>query len=63
MNANFMPNDPERVRNIYPSVTPQWPFNQPPKTRESSQPIYNIQSDTNLKIMMRDGIRIAADVF
>ena len=63
MNSNFTPNDPERVRNIYPSVTPQWPFNQPPKTRESSQPIYNIQSDTNLKIMMRDGVKIAADVF
>lgn len=63
MGANSQNSDPERVRHIHPAVWPQWPFDEPPKVREQSAPIYNIQADTNLRIPMLDGVRLAADVY
>ena len=55
--------DADSVRHIYPAVWPQWPYDEPPAVREQSQPIYNIQADTDLRIPMPDGVRLAADVY
>jgi len=63
MGVNYRNSDPDRVRHIHPAVWPQWPFDEAPKVREQSAPIYNIQSDTNLRISMLDGVRLAADVY
>jgi hypothetical protein len=63
MGVNYRNSDPDRVRHIHPAVWPQWPFDEAPKVREQSAPIYNIQSDTNFRISMLDGVRLAADVY
>ncbi|MEK6711593.1 MAG: CocE/NonD family hydrolase [Nitrospinota bacterium] len=55
--------DPNSVRHMYPAVWPQWPFNEPPKVREQSQPIYSIHAETDVWIPMRDGVRLAADIY
>ena len=54
--------DPNSIRHVHPAVWPQWPFDEPPKTRERSEPIYNISSDLDLMLPMRDGVRLATDV-
>ncbi|MBT5949168.1 MAG: CocE/NonD family hydrolase, partial [Nitrospinaceae bacterium] len=59
-NSNW---DPDRIRHMHPAVWPQWPFNEPPKTRERSEPSYNISSDLDLMLPMRDGVRLATDVY
>lgn len=51
------------VRQAFPDVTPQLPFNEPPPTPEQSQPTWGIVSDKDHRIPMRDGIRLAADVY
>ena len=57
-----MENDANRIRSVDPLVWPQYPFNEPPKVPEKSEPRYSIFSDHEARIPMRDGIRIAADV-
>jgi predicted acyl esterase len=55
--------NPDSLRTPNPSAWPQYPFNDPPRMREQSPPRYRISSDTDVRIPMRDGIRLAADVF
>ncbi|MEE9241067.1 MAG: CocE/NonD family hydrolase [bacterium] len=54
--------DPNSARHIHPAIWPQWPFDEPPKVRERSEPKYNIFSEYDLMIPMRDGVRLAADI-
>jgi predicted acyl esterase len=55
--------NPDSIRTANPQTYPQYPFNNPPKTRESSQPIYGIRAETDQMVRVRDGIRLALDVF
>jgi predicted acyl esterase len=54
--------DPNRIRCIDPLVSPQYPFDEPPKPPERSEARYASISDHEARIPMRDGIRLAADV-
>ncbi|HET9662757.1 MAG TPA: hypothetical protein VFP00_00905, partial [Burkholderiales bacterium] len=54
--------DPDRIRCIDPLVSPQYPFNDAPRTPERSEPRYASISDYEARIPLRDGIRLAADV-
>jgi uncharacterized protein len=54
--------DPERIRSVDPLVTPQYPFDAPPKMPEQSAPRYASVSDYEARIPMRDGVKLAADV-
>lgn len=55
--------EPNLVRSIHPKAYPQWPFDEPPKVPESSQPVYTISADLDQMIGMRDDVNLAADVF
>ncbi|OGL58446.1 MAG: hypothetical protein A3J27_11985 [Candidatus Tectomicrobia bacterium RIFCSPLOWO2_12_FULL_69_37] len=55
--------NPDSVRHIHPAVWPQWPFDEPPAVRERSEPRYNIRAETDLRIRVRDGVHLAADVY
>ncbi|HZP96389.1 MAG TPA: CocE/NonD family hydrolase [Candidatus Limnocylindria bacterium] len=52
-----------RVRSSDPPTRPQYPFDAAPAAREGSKPIYTIDADTQVRIPMRDGVHLAADVF
>jgi predicted acyl esterase len=54
--------DPNRIRCIDPLVSPQYPFNDAPRTPERSEPRYASISDYEARIPLRDGIKLAADV-
>src|SRR5688500_1552096 len=54
--------DPERIRSVDPLVTPQYPFDAPPRAPEQSAPRYASISDYEARIPMRDGVKLAADV-
>ena len=54
--------DADRIRCIDPLVTPQYPFDEPPRAPERSEPRYATFSDHDARIPMRDGVRLAADV-
>ncbi|MGZ8154641.1 MAG: CocE/NonD family hydrolase [Burkholderiales bacterium] len=54
--------DPNRIRCIDPLVYPQYPFNEPPRPPERSEPRYATAADYEARIPVRDGIRLAADV-
>lgn len=59
-----MTRDPrESIRSADPPTWPQYPFDTPPPAREGSKPVYGIVAETDARIPMRDGIRLAADVF
>jgi predicted acyl esterase len=53
----------ERIKTVEPSTWPQVPFDGPPRTPEASQPTYAIREDLDVRIPMRDGVRLSADVF
>lgn len=55
--------NPESVRTVNPSVWPQYPFDEPPKMPESSKVAYSIFSEYDLRLTMRDGVRLAFDIF
>ena len=55
--------DSTGIRSINPSTWPQFPFDSPPKAPERSEPIFTIQEETDVYIPMRDGVKLAADVF
>ncbi len=55
--------NPNSIRTISPSAWPQYPFDEEPKTPERSEPRYSIFPEYDLRIQMRDGVRLAADVF
>jgi hypothetical protein len=48
---------------VDPTAWPQFPFDSPPNIPECSKPAYTIQEDTDVRIPMRDGVRLVADVF
>ncbi len=50
------------VKTVNPSNWPQFPFNEPPKTPEQSKPMYTID-ESETRIPMRDGIKLAADIY
>ena len=54
--------DANRIRSIDPLVWPQYPFDEPPKVPEKSEPRFSICGEYEVRIPMRDGIRIAAEV-
>ncbi len=54
--------DPNRVRSIDPLVWPQYPFDEPPKTPERSEPRYSTFADYDVRIPMRDGTKLVADI-
>ncbi|MFH1650563.1 MAG: CocE/NonD family hydrolase [Chloroflexota bacterium] len=58
----FQP-DPENIRTVNPSSIPQFPFDSPPRIPESSAPDYTVQADCGVRIPMRDGVRLAADIY
>ncbi len=51
------------LRSIDPPTRPQYPYDAPPAQREGSKPTYSITGDTSVRIAMRDGVRLAADVY
>jgi predicted acyl esterase len=55
--------NPDSIRTAYPSAWPQYPFNEPPDTPEQSLPRYAIYEEEGIRIPMRDGITLAADLF
>ena len=55
--------DTTGVRTVNPSTWPQYPYDEQPHTPESSQPIYELTADYDIRIPMRDGITLAADVY
>jgi len=54
--------DANRVRSVDPLVWPQFPYDEPPRIPERSEPRYSISSDLEARIPMRDGIRLATDI-
>ena len=54
--------DANRIRCIDPLVTPQYPFDVPPRPPERSEPRYASSADYEARIPMRDGVSLAADV-
>jgi len=54
--------DANRIRCIDPLVSPQYPFNEPPRPPERSEPRYATFADYEVRIPLRDGVRLAADV-
>jgi predicted acyl esterase len=60
-----MPLDPtfEAIKTADPVTWPQVPFDARPAAREESRVEYDIQTDTDILIPMRDGVRLSADVF
>jgi predicted acyl esterase len=55
--------NPDSLRTAYPQAHPQYPYNSPPATRERSEPIYSIRAETDQRIVVRDGTRLALDVY
>ncbi|MFH1031716.1 MAG: CocE/NonD family hydrolase [Chloroflexota bacterium] len=51
------------IRSVHPRNPTQYPFNTSPRIPEHSKPVYSIREDIGVRIPMRDGVRIAADVF
>lgn len=58
----FLSSDHRGVKSINPGTWPQYPFNDPPSIPEQSRPLYSID-ESETRIPMRDGIRLAADVY
>ena len=54
--------DANRIRCVDPLVSPQYPFNEPPRPPERSEPRYATFADYEARIPLRDGVRLAADV-
>jgi predicted acyl esterase len=54
--------DANRIRCIDPLVWPQYPYNEPPRQGERSEPRYASIADYEARITLRDGVRLAADV-
>ena len=55
--------NPDSVRTAYPAAWPQYPHDDPPRTPEQSLPRYSIFAEQDVRIPMRDSVRLAADVF
>lgn len=55
--------NPDSLRTAYPQAYPQYPYNWLPLTRECSEPIYGIRAETDQMVAVRDGTRLALDVY
>jgi uncharacterized protein len=55
--------NPDSIRTAYPQTYPQYPYNSPPSSREHSEPVYGIRAETDHMVPVRDGTRLALDVF
>jgi len=55
--------DSTDIRSVNPATQPQFPFDSPPKVPEHSKPIYTIGGEIDVSIPMRDGVKLAADIF
>ena len=51
------------MRGVNPSAWPQLPHDEAPRTPELSEPRYELTAETGLRLGLRDGVRIAYDVF
>ena len=60
MSQDFFPNN---LRTSFPQAYPQFPFDAPPVSRELSLPKYAIRAETDQMVAVRDGVRLALDVF
>ncbi|MFQ5878554.1 MAG: CocE/NonD family hydrolase [Dehalococcoidia bacterium] len=54
--------DPNCIRTANPAQWPQYPYDEPPPTPERSEPKYGIYEENDVRIPMRDGVRLAADI-
>lgn len=55
--------NPDSIRSANPQAWPQYPFDVPPPTPERSRPVYGIRDDLDQRVAVRDGVRLALDVF
>ncbi|MCC7107437.1 MAG: CocE/NonD family hydrolase [Chloroflexi bacterium] len=55
--------NPYSIRTPYPSVWPQYPYNNVPRTPEQSLPRYTVQNDWNQAVAVRDGTKLLLDVY
>ncbi|MCC7104672.1 MAG: CocE/NonD family hydrolase, partial [Chloroflexi bacterium] len=55
--------NPDSLRTAYPRSYPQFPFDPLPVSREASTPVYGIRADNDQMVPVRDGTRLALDVF
>ena len=55
--------NPESIRTVNPSSWPQYPYNDPPRTPEQSQPRFSVFPEYAKRIKLRDGVELAYDVF
>jgi predicted acyl esterase len=55
--------NPYGIRTAYPTVWPQYPYNETPHTPEQSVPRYQVQNDWNQAIAVRDGTKLLLDVY
>jgi len=51
------------IRTAHPTTWPQYPYNDFPHTPEQSEPRYEIQSDWNQAVAVRDGTKLLLDVY
>ncbi|HVB76649.1 MAG TPA: CocE/NonD family hydrolase [Candidatus Nitrosotalea sp.] len=54
---------PWGIRTTEPSVWPQYPYNQVPRTPERSRPRYTISNQWDVSLRMRDGVEILLDIY
>lgn len=54
---------PDRTKSPFPDAWPQYPFNEPPHSPESSEPKYSSVTWLDMRIPMRDGVTLGADVY
>ena len=62
-NGDYVKPNPESIRTAYPQAYPQFPYNTYPSTPECSEPIYGIRAEPDQRVAVRDGIRLALDVY
>jgi hypothetical protein len=55
--------NPESIRTVNPAAWPQYPFDEAPRIPESSPIAYSIFAEQDLRVAMRDGVRLALDIF
>ena len=55
--------NPHGIRTVNPTVWPQYPYNDVPKTPEQSEPRYEIQTEWNQAVAVRDGTKLLLDVY
>ncbi|MFQ5861416.1 MAG: CocE/NonD family hydrolase, partial [Dehalococcoidia bacterium] len=54
---------PQQRPHRHPSTWPQYPYDEPPPTPERSEPRYGIHAWTDVRIPVRDGTKLATDIY